>query len=61
LTADTNTSAVSFNREGFATGLGAAVTMRLHDSSNNAGYTRCLQISIVGAMTTQKKGTGNCT
>jgi type IV fimbrial biogenesis protein FimT len=46
---------VTFNREGFATtaaGL-VATTLTLTESTNNATYTRCLQISAVGLMNSQ--------
>ena len=53
---DTFTStvnAVTFNREGFAVALpNAGVLVTLHDSSNTAQYTRCLQITIVGTVKT---------
>ena len=50
LNASGATSAVQFNREGFALGLPGPVTFALHDSTNNSAYTRCLQVSIVGAL-----------
>jgi type IV fimbrial biogenesis protein FimT len=53
---DTFTSAVNavtFNREGFAVALpNAGVLVTLHDSSNTATYTRCLQITFVGTVKT---------
>jgi type IV fimbrial biogenesis protein FimT len=53
---DTFTStvnAVTFNREGFAVALpNAGVLVTLHDSSNTATYTRCLQITFVGTVKT---------
>ncbi len=59
-------TSVSFNREGFATNLPAAVvTLTLHLSgtytSAIAVYTRCLAISTIGTLATQTPGTGNCT
>ncbi len=43
--------AVTFNREGFAVALpNAGVLMTLHDSTSNVGYTRCLQINLVGTV-----------
>ena len=53
-------SAVTFNREGFAIGLPNTVTVTLHDSTNNAKWTRCLAITIVGMMTSQTAGVGAC-
>lgn len=50
LSASGGTSAVQFNREGFALGLAGAVTFTLHDSTTNSAYTRCLQASFVGAL-----------
>ena len=49
---------VSFNREGFTTGLPGPITLTLHDAPAgwNAQYTRCLSLSIVGAMSTQTAG-----
>ena len=57
---DATTSAVQFNREGFALGLPGAVTVDLHDSTNNPAYTRCLQISVVGALSTLNHDVNNC-
>jgi type IV fimbrial biogenesis protein FimT len=60
-TADGATSAVQFNREGFATGLAAdPVIFELHDPTNNATYTRCLALTIVGVPTTETNGVGQC-
>lgn len=47
-----NPTAVTFNREGFATGLAATVLVTLHDPTGNVGYTRCLQITMVGSLKT---------
>lgn len=61
LVPDNALPAVTFNRAGFAVGLpNAGVTLQLHDSTNNNAYTRCLQLTIIGAMTTQMHGQGNC-
>lgn len=55
-------SAVTFNREGYAsTGTAAIVTMELHNSGNVSQWTRCLAITPVGMLSTQKAGAGNCT
>jgi type IV fimbrial biogenesis protein FimT len=55
-------SYVTFNREGLATGLpatGALVT--LHESTDNTYYTRCLQVTSVGAMqVVQHSSYGSC-
>jgi type IV fimbrial biogenesis protein FimT len=47
---------VSFSRNGFTVGLPSAITFTLHDSSSNAQYTRCLSLTIIGAMSTQTGG-----
>jgi type IV fimbrial biogenesis protein FimT len=58
---NTNLSAITFNREGYATTQNAAtVTLLLHDSTANAAWTRCLAISSVGMLATQRAGVGNC-
>jgi type IV fimbrial biogenesis protein FimT len=52
---------ITFNREGYAnTNNANTVTLELHDSSANTAWTRCLAISPVGMLTTQKTGGGNC-
>jgi type IV fimbrial biogenesis protein FimT len=54
-------SAITFNREGYAsTGAVVVVTLQLHDSTNTVAWTRCLAITPVGMLTTQKPGVGNC-
>jgi type IV fimbrial biogenesis protein FimT len=57
---DGTTKAVTFNREGFALALPGTITLALHDVTANSAYTRCLAISIVGQLQTQKYG-GACT
>jgi type IV fimbrial biogenesis protein FimT len=49
---------VTFNREGFVTGVPLGGTFTLHDSTSNptAQYTRCLSFTIVGALSTQQAG-----
>ena len=53
--ADNNLSAITFNREGFATSAAGftTATIRLHDSSNNAVWTRCLVVNPVGMSMTE--------
>lgn len=59
--ADNGVDAVTFNRDGFAIGLpAAAVTLALHDPTNDAGRTRCVALSTVGRTTVEHAGTGNC-
>jgi type IV fimbrial biogenesis protein FimT len=48
-----STTAVSFNREGFAPGANI-ITMTLHDSTTNSKWTRCLKISTVGMLITTR-------
>jgi hypothetical protein len=65
---DSTTSNVSFDREGLALGLlttmsgaGGAV-IALHDSTNNATKTRCLQVTNVGNVSVQQPTTlATCT
>jgi type IV fimbrial biogenesis protein FimT len=57
LQSDHGITAVTFSRDGFAFGLGPnPITFTLHDSTANAQYTRCLSLSIVGALSTQIGG-----
>jgi type IV fimbrial biogenesis protein FimT len=57
---DGTTNKVQFSRDGFALGLASAgVYLELHNSTASSTYTRCLQISIVGALTTVPYG-GSC-
>jgi type IV fimbrial biogenesis protein FimT len=57
LTANHTISAVTFSREGFTFGLGnSAVTFTLHTAPLNAQYTRCLSMTIIGALSTQING-----
>jgi type IV fimbrial biogenesis protein FimT len=57
LTADRGISSVTFSREGFTQGLGNnAVTITLHTTPVNAPYTRCLSMTIIGALSTQING-----
>jgi type IV fimbrial biogenesis protein FimT len=53
---------ITFNREGYAsTNTAVIVTLQLHDSTATAAWTRCLAVTPVGMLTTQKAGEGNCT
>ena len=48
-------SAITFNREGYATtGNAGTVTLAVHDSTGNLPLTRCLAITPVGMLTTEK-------
>jgi type IV fimbrial biogenesis protein FimT len=56
-----NNSALTFNRDGFATGLAGAVTITLHNAPVSVpAYTRCLQVSAVGTLTVQTITTPGC-
>jgi type IV fimbrial biogenesis protein FimT len=60
LTTDQNVSFITFSREGFAMGLPNSVTFTLHSpplpALANPVYTRCLSLTIVGALSTQIAG-----
>ena len=60
LNADSNLSALTFNREGFALGVPGTATLTLHDPTGNSKLTRCLAVSIVGQLQTEQSGTGAC-
>jgi type IV fimbrial biogenesis protein FimT len=68
LAADNSMTAVTFNREGFAsmyagttTAIANTVTISLNTVPTNTQWRRCLAVTAVGGMTTtQKAGTGNC-
>lgn len=55
---------VTYNREGFATKLPVAidgsVTFTLHTDPVNTQWTRCLSVTPVGMITTQRVGQGGC-
>jgi type IV fimbrial biogenesis protein FimT len=54
-------SAVTFNREGYAsTGTAAIVTLQLHNAGDVSQWTRCLALTPVGMLSTQKAGAGGC-
>jgi type IV fimbrial biogenesis protein FimT len=55
LQADQNVNLVTFSRDGFALSLANPVTFTLHAAAN-AQYTRCLSLTIVGALSTQISG-----
>jgi type IV fimbrial biogenesis protein FimT len=56
LQADQGINTVTFSRDGFAMSLANPVTFRLHDATANPTYTRCLSLTIVGALSTQIGG-----
>lgn len=56
-TASPNTlTAVTFNREGYAAGTANGTLITLHDLTSTAVWTRCLTLSLVGQVTTEKVG-----
>jgi type IV fimbrial biogenesis protein FimT len=51
--------AASFNRMGYApTGQLATFTINLHDQTNTSAWTRCLAVTPVGSVSTEKYGAG---
>jgi type IV fimbrial biogenesis protein FimT len=48
-------SLITFNREGFSTTTAGflGTTIKLHDSTNNAAWTRCMWVTAVGLATTE--------
>jgi type IV fimbrial biogenesis protein FimT len=48
--------AVTFNREGYATGVANGTLIALHDKTNTSNWTRCLSINLVGMMASQTFG-----
>ncbi len=61
---DNNVQAITFNREGFVSGLPATangyITITLHTTPVNDQWTRCLQIMTLGSLTTQRVNQVNC-
>jgi type IV fimbrial biogenesis protein FimT len=53
---DGTTSGVQFTREGFAVGLPNGALFELHDSTANSVWTRCLQVTLVGSLSTMNYG-----
>ena len=56
LQADQGINLVTFSRDGFALSLPNPMKFTLKDSTANAQYTRCLSLTIVGALSTQIGG-----
>jgi type IV fimbrial biogenesis protein FimT len=56
-TASPNTlTSVTFNREGYAAGTANGTLITLQDSTHTSAWTRCLTLSLVGQVTTEKAG-----
>jgi type IV fimbrial biogenesis protein FimT len=57
--------AVTFNREGFATNQPSTtagfITITLHTQPQAPAWTRCIQVSTVGMLTTEHAQQGSCT
>jgi len=51
---------ITFNREGFARNMPGPVFLQLHDAKAQQRFTRCIAITVIGALSTQKYG-GGCT
>src|SRR5437762_8608072 len=53
--AESNVTAITYNREGFATTAAGFpdTTIRLHEQTSSAAYTRCLWVTPVGMLTTE--------
>ena len=56
LTNAAGSSPITFNREGFASGLGTAAKFTLQDSTATSSYTRCLVVGVSGALGTAQLG-----
>ena len=56
---------VTFNRDGFAIQLNTTaanhLTFLLHTTPTITQWTRCLEVTLAGQMTTERSGTGLCT
>ena len=52
----TATSAVIFNREGFATGLAGGAIFTLHATPTNTASTRCVSVTAMGQLATLHNG-----
>jgi type IV fimbrial biogenesis protein FimT len=56
------TSTITFNRDGFAHLGNATTTITLHDSTSNSLYSRCLDVTQAGMMTTRTQSSSpSCT
>jgi type IV fimbrial biogenesis protein FimT len=55
-------TSVTFNREGYAGGIANGTLITLHDLTSNSAWTRCLTLSLIGQVTTEKaNGATTCT
>lgn len=65
-TSDNSVQSVTYNREGFAVGLPSTssinyITITLHTTPTETQWTRCVQVSSYGGLTTEHSGKGSCT
>ena len=60
-TAAGGVNAVTFNREGFATGLPNGTLITLHDATSTPAWTRCVSITTVGLMAVKQYDGSTCT
>jgi type IV fimbrial biogenesis protein FimT len=54
--ANNSVSAITFNREGFASGIANGTLVTLHDVTGNSKWTRCLSVTLVGVMNSLAAG-----
>ena len=54
--ATNSVTVITFNREGYATGIANGTLITLRDSSSNTNWTRCLNITLSGLMASLKHG-----
>lgn len=59
--ATNNVKTITFNREGLAIGIAGGTVIKLHDSTNTSVFTRCLSVTMIGQMESQKYGVSTCT
>jgi type IV fimbrial biogenesis protein FimT len=52
--ANNGVEVITFNREGYATGIANGTLITLHDSTSNTNWTRCLSINLSGMMSSLK-------
>ena len=61
LVANHSVSAITFNREGFATGVPASEVLTLHAATPTSTSTRCLTVQLIGLMAVQGYDGATCT
>lgn len=59
-TASSNTSAISYSRDGFAMSITGTVTLTVHTTPLNASATRCILVNLVGRQQVQQANGGTC-